>query len=274
LSEKYFGEQSKLFGTEDYHIQNILHELSDYDKVKWKMLHFYFRDISESDLEAGIDNLAEISKWIKRSVYPEKVKNALYEFIIEPVTLIQKLIYELLAKEAILEQQYQKEYQKLLKVQNEFDYEWIAEKLLNEVNNVIDICGYENVVISGCVLYKNICYYRMCDDRLILMLGWDYKNAFCDFGYRVKLVELEKFGNAVSEKNRVEILNLMVEKGKVTIKDLERDLGLTATNAYYHLMLMQKTGMLQCGNVGRTMFYGLDKEYFENLEKIIEKYTK
>ena len=106
------------------------------------------------------------------------------------------------------------------------------------------------------------------------MLGFTYRESLKSKKNEKILPELDVFGNVISEKNRIEILNLMVKKGAVTIREIEQELGFTATNAYYHIMLMQKAGMLQCGNVGRTIFYSLDKEYFEKLEKMIKKYTK
>lgn len=86
------------------------------------------------------------------------------------------------------------------------------------------------------------------------------------------IADLDEFGNAVSEKNRVEILNLMVKKGEVTIKDIESELGFTGTNAYYHLTLMLKTEMLKTRTRGRTVLYSINKDYFKRLCDSLTRY--
>jgi len=274
MSEKYFDSQSKTFGTEDCCLQNILSDLSDYDKVVRNVLGFYFRDIPEKELKEIVGNLPAISRRIRASEYPEEIKNALYAFFIEPAPMVQKLVHELLVKEVILEQRYQKEYQKLMQAQGEFDYEWVAERIVKLGDGEVDIKNYESIMVSFCIQHKNIVYFRLYSDRLVLMLGWDYQNRLEDFVTIKKLPELDMFGNVVSERNRVEILNLMKVKGEVSIKDIECELGLTATNAYYHLMLMEKADMLKYRNVGRTMFYSIKKEYFSDLCKLVEVYAK
>lgn len=68
-------------------------------------------------------------------------------------------------------------------------------------------------------------------------------------------------------------VTIETDMGEVTIKDIEQKLGFTGTNAYYHLMLMMKTGMLETRNQGRTVFYRIHKEYFIKLCKAIKKYA-
>ena len=89
-----------------------------------------------------------------------------------------------------------------------------------------------------------------------------------------RLPELENFGNAISESNRVSILNLIYEKDEITIKDLEQEFGFTGTNAYYHLSLMIKAGMLKTRNRGRTILSSINKQYFQTLCGMLEKYYK
>ena len=64
----------------------------------------------------------------------------------------------------------------------------------------------------------------------------------------------------------------MLRKGEVIIKDIEQELGFTGTNAYYHLMLMMKAGMLKTRNRGRPVLYSIRKEYFEGLCDMLKKY--
>ena len=66
------------------------------------VIRFYFRNITEEQLPEYRNSLPAINRLIKESKYKSEVKSALYAFFIEPVPVIQKLIYELMAKEILL----------------------------------------------------------------------------------------------------------------------------------------------------------------------------
>ena len=106
------------------------------------------------------------------------------------------------------------------------------------------------------------------------MLGSDYNNAFDFIISRNSVPELDKFGNALAEKNRAEILELLRRKGEITIRDIEQELGFTGTNAYYHLSLMIRANMVKTRNQGRTVLYSINKNYFNAVRGILSKYAE
>ena len=69
-------------------------------------------------------------------------------------------------------------------------------------------------------------------------------------------------------------MNYILKKGEVTVKEVEQDLGFTTANAYYHLNLMLRYGILSIRNQGRTVLYRLDKGYLQGLCEVIRKYTE
>ena len=83
---------------------------------------------------------------------------------------------------------------------------------------------------------------------------------------------MDVFGNAIAEKNRVEILDLILRKKEITIKDVEQEMKLTGTNAYYHLSLMIKANMLKTRNQGRTVLYSLNHRCFAVVQDMLNKY--
>ncbi len=106
------------------------------------------------------------------------------------------------------------------------------------------------------------------------MLGSDYNNTFDFIIFRNNTPELDKFGNALAEKNRVEILELLRRKGEITIRDIEQELGFTGTNAYYHLSLMIKANIVKTRNQGRTILYSINKRYFDAIRGMLSKYAE
>ena len=60
---------------------------------------------------------------------------------------------------------------------------------------------------------------------------------------------------------------------EITIKDLEQEFGFTGTNAYYHLSLMIKAGLLKTRNRGRVVLYSINKDYFKSLCDLLGKYS-
>ena len=48
-----------------------------------------------------------------------------------------------------------------------------------------------------------------------------------------------------------------------TIQDLERAMGLSGTNAYYHLTILIKANVVRTRNQGRLVIYSLNREYFD-----------
>lgn len=274
IADKYFDPYKEMFFLEKYDLSIVLTALADYDQVVKNVLHFYFRNENAQELEPVVYSLQQVNLLIKASNYPSEVKNALYAFFIDPIPMIQKLIYELMAKEIKLAQQYEKEFFFLQNVQECFDYDLFAEKARQMEAMRIDLEDTEKVYVTFSVHNRYILYYQLGKNASFLLLGIEYRKMMSSLMQNGLLPQLDLFGTVVSEKNRVEILNFMHRNGEVTIKDIEQELGFTGTNSYYHLSLMMKAGMLNTRNQGRTVLYRIDQEYFESLIEGIKKYTK
>ena len=82
---------------------------------------------------------------------------------------------------------------------------------------------------------KNCVKVFYLPDTVILLLGTDYQAAIEYCKTRNSCPDLDVVGNALAEKNRIEILELAYRKKEITIKDIEQELRMTGTNAYYHL---------------------------------------
>ncbi len=107
----------------------------------------------------------------------------------------------------------------------------------------------------------------------VIILGNDYKQILQLLASQNTMPKLDAFGTAISETNRLDILELICNLGEITVKDIEQELGFTGTNAYYHLSLMIKAGMLKTRNKGRIVLYSLNHKYFDMLREMLSKYS-
>ena len=104
----------------------------------------------------------------------------------------------------------------------------------------------------------------------MLILGKDYSNRFpADHS-----LDLTLFGYVFAEENRIKILDMMKNNGEIGIKDVEQQLRLSGTNAYYHLSLMIKSGVVKTRHQGRTVFYSIHKQHFKKICTALVKYCE
>lgn len=274
MTKFFFEPYKEQFASESYNISVVQEALSDHDSVLENLLKFYFKDMDESALLECKTSISAINKLIKESDYSGDIKSALYSFFIDPSPIIRRLSYELMEKEFALTQRYDNYAKRLSALKENFDFELLCEGLKNGQQQKVDLTCFENIYISFCILNKNCIKSLFCENAAIAILGFDYIEQIDYLFIQNKLPELDVFGNAVSETNRIHVLNLILERGEITIKDLEQEFGLTGTNAYYHLSLMIKAGMLKTRNRGRTVLYSINKNYFQVLCDMLGKYYK
>lgn len=274
ITEYYYEPYKVDFISGKYNLSIIQDALSDYEQVKENLIRFYFMDIDEVTLLECKSSILAVNKLIKDSDYSGDLKSALYSFFIEPSSIIRKLSYELMQKELILSQKYDENYKLLNELQQNFNFDILSDGLKNFNNQNGNIDCFDEVYITFCLYNKNCIKTLYFDNESIVILGFDYIDLIEYLIIQNRLPELETFGNAVSETNRIGILDLMLQKGEITIKDLEQEFGFTGTNAYYHLSLMIKAGMLRTRNKGRTVLYSINKSYFQVLCDLLGKYYK
>ncbi len=276
ISTYYFRPYKKLFWEGTYGLATVQEALTNYDQVVNNVLAHYFENESEETLQQCKESMVVASRLIRESTYEDKVKSALYAFLIDPVPIIQRLSHELMAKEFVLSKQYEQKSQQLTALQEKFDAEEFAVGLKNCGQDSIDINAFDKITLSFCYNHKNlVCmFFSKSKSSILFVLGVDYL-AELQYLKQVKLSpKLHEFGLAISEENRVGILQFVHARGEVTIKELEQALELAGTNAYYHVALMTKTGILKTRNRGRTILYSLNPQYLETIGKTILYYTQ
>lgn len=258
---------------DSYNLNLIQNALSDYDSVVSNMLHYYFEDITEKEIDDYKISSSSINGIIKKSKYSGDVKSSLYAFFLDPIPLIQKLSYELMAKDFLLKQKYEKNFENIVRFQAGFDFDIIALKLKECKNYQINIDTFDEVYVSVSSIAKNSIIVYPYDNKLIIIVGIDCESYLDYLKVKSVLPDLDVFCMALSEKNRVKILELIYQKDEITIKDLEQTFGFTGTNSYYHLSLMMKADIVRSRNQGRTVFYSINKGCFNVVCDMLSKYS-
>lgn len=271
---KFYYEPYKETFFDTYNLATVQVALTDYDQVIENVIKFYFKDVTDEEAHECKQSITAIDGLIKKSKYSGELKSLLYSFFIAPIPIIQKLSYELMSKEFLLSKQYENKSMLFSEIQKQLNIEQLSLELKKGKNQTVDIDSFDNVFVSMCLYNKNCVKTHYYNDRVLIILGVDYKEYIDYLITQNKLPELEAFGNAISERNRIDILDLMLGKDEITIKDIEQELGFTGTNAYYHLSLMIKAGMIKSRNQGRTVLYSINKNYFHVLCSMLSKYSE
>lgn len=183
------------------------------------------------------------------------------------------MIYALIDKSFYLSREYEQAAKQLERLQNSLDREELTEKFRVCKNFDWDIEPFSETYISFCLLAKNCIKAIYNSEEAVVLLGVDYSDTLDDLSSQESKVDLNALGTAFSEKNRTDILEMLLEKGEVTIRDVEQDLGFTGANSYYHLSLMIKAGVIKTRNRGRTVLYSLNESFFRAVADAMNDYA-
>lgn len=275
MIHNYFDMLDKTFLT-TYNLKEVQDSLRDCDSVKSKILEFYLPKLSKTKREECKNDLAELSRQMKIADLNPEIKNGLYSFFIEPEAILQKLAYELISKDFILKKKRESHTLLAEQLQESFNTKEVVEKVsqYQSQNVPIDITNYSKLYISFSMISKNAIKYYYFSDTVILLLGTDCLSYLDYLSARETAPDLETFGNALSDKYRVGILNLAAKNKEVSIKDIESELGNGGANVYYHLSLMLKANLLRARNQGRAVIYRLNTPYFNSVRDLLLRYAE
>jgi len=257
-----------------YSVSSVINALRKCDEVVENMLQYYFGNADQAALEESKHSCISAGRLIKASPYPAEVKSALYSFFLEPETVIQKLCCELKEKECVLADYYNARLNEIQQLQSQFEIDTVLSGLSSCGSGMEDFSKFETAYVSFCSCAYRTVRVTFHGDRVLFMLGTKYEETLSLIDLKKRLPTLDSFGTIISEKNRIDILNLILRKGELGIFDIEQALGISGTNAYYHLSMMNKANMLKTRNRGRTVLYSLNTEYFRAVCKQIAAYAQ
>ena len=214
-----------------------------------------------------------MNELIQNSPYSGDLKSVLYAFFINPKAIIQKLILELKTKESSMSQNYSMNHERILSLKNEMSLERVKRFQRYVKEKKVHIENANDMYFSICTYIRQVVLICHLHGKVLVICGYDCFDFLDYLSSDGTVIGLEGFGTAISEKNRLEILDFILLKQEVTIKEVEDQLGFTSANAYYHLSLMIKENMLNTRNQGRTVLYRINGEYFDKVRNALGKYV-
>ena len=272
MMQWYWGAYKKyLVHNEGCMLDVILRGLKNYDFIISGVLKFYFKDITEEMLQECRISLKVVNKLIQKSDYSAELKSALYAFFIDPIPTIQKLAEELKEKMPLIEANYEKCYEDMVTLQSRLSFERMMADMKKE-NISLDLSLFDEVFVTiGCLSRQEFGFPEH-NGMITVCIGLDYEEISEWRFSRNRVVRLDAFGTALSERNRIDILDLMLRKNEVTQREIEKELNMTPANSYYHLSLLMRANLLKRKNQGRTILYSLNKECVDEAIGALSKY--
>ena len=256
----------------EYNLTFIQRLLLNYDDVIKNMMTYYFCDADENKITLCLNSVQETAKLIKASDYSDKIKNGLYDFFINPIPLIEKLNQSLISAGSLLSKYYERNIQTIVNTQNQIKIEELTEKLNKGKKHNFSLDSFEEIYVSICLLNKICVYTFFSENDALILFGYDYEDYYKFLESQQNLISLDEVANVLSEKNRIKILDLILEKGEVSVRDLESELNISGTNAYYHITMMLKINIIKSRNEGKTVLYSINKNQFKAVANTINKY--
>lgn len=113
----------------EYNMVFIQNLLADTAKIKNDICEYYFPEIVKDRIDFYCDSILETGKLIDESNYSDRIKSKLYSFFVNPASVIQKLNLNLTSMNLPLSKYYEKNYQTIIDLQNQFNHDEFIENV-------------------------------------------------------------------------------------------------------------------------------------------------
>ena len=260
----YYMDPYKDHFVTDFDFNFFIRALSDTEQLKKNLIRFYLHNLSDDALEECFASTEKLFSHIKASKYTGEEKSKLYEFFHNPTPYFQALQHELMKKEVLLSAYYKEHYEVIMQIHNNTTFDMLCE-YVKDVHNIRFLQKNDSLYTSFCLLNKFYINLFFGTDRVIYLLGFDYVSIINALVKAKKKHSLADICGALSETSRIEILKLLLERGELTCKDLEKAFHFSGSTAYHHLSLLTKIGAVKVRNEKKIIYYSLNKNHFDTM---------
>ena len=250
--------------TQDFSVGAIKTCLPDVPTMVQKLLSFYLPEQSHTDLYS-------LKNGIHTSPVSPLVKFHLLAMVIDPAPYYDALFLSLAKREDEMHAFYKASRAQIDAIKKTVK--------LNDISEYLDKCQGieahelpENMTFSIMLVGKNAVRYVAGDEPFII-LGTDYPARMAMLIGEAIQPDIVKIGKALSEEKRVMILRLLLAENEITAQQLLRRLELSMTATHYHLEMLMQAGMLLARNEGRTIYYSLNREFFDRAPIVFDKFN-
>lgn len=244
---------------------------SDRDEMVRDVAEFYFGRNKQFPAYGDSGFLQVVGKELRALAVDAELKNSLYAFFVDPDAVLKMLAAAWKTGEETVSRLHKEARAVLSREKEELSCGVLQNALREHEGRSFSLP--EDQKVSFCVLTRNLILRTMgADNDAIILLGVNFGEYVNFLSSRNSGPELEMFGMALGEKNRLHILDLILERGEVTVAEMKEELTLSHTNAYYHLTMLQRAGVLKCRTSGRVIYYSINPVRFEEAYQMMAKY--
>ena len=273
FSYNYFSPYKELF-ISNYDMEFLQKELSDHSSVIRKVMEYYFYNLTAEEVDECMRSNVRLFEVIKTSNYSDTEKSRFYEFFIDPSACISKLQYELMSKSVQLSAYYEKNYFKILDVYNSFNFDDFKKAMKDDsLQHWRELDENQDFYVSFCLLNRGLISAWFASYGTVQLLGCDYLSILDYLKKRKIKVNMQEFGFALSDESRVRILEMMLQKGGVTCKEIEKQFSFSGSTAYHHLTTMLKCGVIKNKVEGKIVLYSINHKYFNAVIELLRKFS-
>jgi len=251
----------------DFSIEALRRFLPDSTTMLEEVLCFYVTSITDNVLPS-YEQLPGIISAIDTTPL---VKYHLLAMCMDPVHYYE-LLFDSLQSRLEQVQAYHKAFKSTVdsikKAVNEDEIRHFLESRYNMNDQALP----QDTVFSVTLVGKNALRF-VTGEQAFLILGFDYSARMAAMMGEAVRPDVVKMGKALSEEKRVMALHIMLKEGEVTAQQLLKALDLSMTATHYHLEMLQQAGMLSTRNEGRTIFYSVNRAYFDRAPMVFEPFN-
>ena len=271
ITTYYFDPYKEKFVT-GFNFKRFKELISDTPQLMQNIIRFYLHEFPKEKIEECIVSNAKLFACIKESKYSGDEKSKLYEFFLNPAPHLQALQYELIEKDILLSSYYKEKYEIILEAHNNSTFENIYENV-KDIDN-LDFLNDPNQVLypSTCLLNKYHMHLFFVEKGAVYLLGYDYRSILNAI-FKAQKHPLNEMCSALGDENRLRMLDFILERGAVTCKDLEKNFDFSGSTAYHHITLLTRAGALKTRNEKKTIYYSVNKKYFDTIQNHLKKYS-
>jgi len=88
------------------------------------------------------------------------------------------------------------------------------------------------------------------------------------------MLELERFFSAFSDKTRLQIVFLLINKGELTVDEISKELRKPQSLVSHHLSYLKGCGIVKVRKNGKYSYYSVDSEDTKKLIELSVKIVK
>lgn len=240
-------------------LDDFLQYLQDEMKLQEEISRFYLGQ------DRAYRNLEELADWIEKekSIRSPEVKFHLMSFFIQPRKYLDMLREWFASYYKVMEEIYDEGESVLQRTCDELDLELLDEGLIK-----CNRKGFGEAELIRCsilLISKNIVIgFEKVGWHLI---GVDYTKTLRN---EIDLqITAEKFGEAIGDRQRARIMEIVLEEGEVSSSELARRLGMAMNTVYYHLDILKRVQLLCSFTQRKAEYYLLNTRVCERVRNMI-----